>query len=790
MKLSLAWIFDHINADWKSQDIDLIVTKFNAVTAEIEKVHAVSIDLQPFFMAQLTQQTDQLYTLDIPELGRQITLSVRPQTQDLFEPKQGLCYLVKQRANDFIWATVADFGIDKGGLLPPFDVSPADLLGGWRRDFEHKDVIIEVDNKSITHRPDMWGHRGFAREIASFLDLPLKNEAEFLKPLPAMKFERDSEQTKTVPFVIHNQTSELCSKFVGLYFSAIEHKPSNIFLASRLLKIGARPHSCLVDITNYLMNDWSQPVHAYDAVKISGQKVVIRLAKAGEKLDLLDGSTITLTEHDLVIADDQKPMCLAGVKGGLHSGVGLNTTQIFLEAAHFDAANVRRTAQRHKIRTDSSARYEKTLDPEQTLQAPERFIKLLEQCGVKASYADEMIVIGKQVHETLIEVEHTFLQNRCGVSLQESDVINPLTRLGFKVVGSKNQRGDKVYMVNVPSFRSSKDIKIKEDILEEVIRSYGFERIPHNLPYFAQEPFTTTSTMRLRAIKRFFAYAARMTEQQNYAFHDEAFIAQLGLKPNHSVAVVNPVSENHYRMVDSLVPGLLKNIVHNHSGRDRLAFFECGRTWERLEQSVLERKILAGVIFDKRGIVDFYEGKQLLLDLFKLVGLSFSAMIWKKTSSVAAWYNKQQAAQVLYNNHVLGYVGKANAVMLAQLDLIQEADAFIFELDLDFLLNFEYSIKRMEKISKFQESSFDISILVPLNVTVDDLQHAFAAVDPLVYKVELIDFFEKEEWNNQRSLTFRFWMQHQERTLEKEDIDSAWKAAVALAQKHGATLRA
>lgn len=789
MKLSLAWIFDHINADWKLQDVDALVKKFNAVTAEIEKVYTVSYTMQQFFMAIFIGQEGDAFILDIPELGKRISLSCRGGAQELFEAKPGLCYLIKQDNGQFDWASVIDFGVEKGSLLPPFDVSSEKLTGAWRLDFESEDIIIEVDNKSITHRPDMWGHRGFAREIASFLNLELKDESKFLVPLATLQYDEKSDKTDNFPFVIHNQTSERCSKFVGLYLSSVEHKPSNLFIASRLLKIGAKPYGGLVDITNYLMNDWSQPVHAYDADTIEDRHIIIRQARAQEALDLLDGSSVTLTPEDIVIADSKRPMCLAGVKGGKEASVGLATNKIFLEAAHFEAASVRRTAQRHKLRTDSSARYEKTLDPEQTLQAPQRFIALLQQCGIQSTYEPTVVVVGKTAQDLIIDVEHNFLEKQCGIALENDDIVKPLTRLGFHVVVNRNEQDGTVYRITVPSFRASKDIKIKEDILEEVIRSYGFERITHVLPRFAQHPFDLSITMRTRIIKRFFAYTGSMIEQQNYAFHDESFIAQFGHDPKASVSLVNPISENHYRMIDSLIPGLLKNIKENHQGHDNLAFFECGKRWERVHDKVNEYKSVAGIIFDKRNTVDFYTGKQLLVGLLNLLGLPLEAIEWKKAAALPIWYNKQQTTEIFYNDRCIGYAGKVNQLILSQLDILQGIDAFIFELDLDFLLTVIQPAKRMKKISKFQETSFDISIVIPLTLTVAHLKKVFSDVHPLIYSVELIDFFEKEEWDNQRSVAFRFWMQHPERTLEKDDIDAAWKNAVSIAENNGATLR-
>lgn len=789
MKLSLAWIFDHIDADWKKQDIDLIFKRFNAVTAEIENFNTYSVDLNNFFMGSIVEQNDSGVTLKIPELSFNVNLSNRSIGNDLLEVGLGSCFMIKRDSNGFSWASALDFGIDKASLLPAFDVAQEDLFYGWRNKFEIDDVIIEVDNKSITHRPDMWGHRGFAREIASFLGLNLKPESEFLKEISVINFEDSSEKTSSFPFVIKNNSKTLCSRFAGLYFSSIEHKPSNIFLASRLLKVGLKPYGCLIDITNYIMSDWSQPVHAYDAEKIIDQMVVVRSALNGELITLLDGTELKLTSHDLVIADSEKPMCLAGVKGGFYSGIGKETKKLFFESANFDAANVRRTAQNHKVRTDSSARYEKTLDPKQVIDAPKRFLKLLEFCGVKSTSSESIMVVGSDLKKVEIEIEHSFLESRSGLVLGQDDVLKPLYRLGFEVKLLKNNNGEVLYQVHVPSFRATKDIKIKEDILEEVVRSYGFENIPLVLPIFSQENFDISRTMRMRAIKRFFAYSSRMREQQNYAFYDEDFISLLGIEPKEPISIINPVSSKYSRLIESLIPGLFKNIKENHTGNERLAFFECGKIWTRQGLQAQESKSIAGIVFDKRGGVDFYDGKQQIIDLFKLIGLSEYEVSWRKASQTPSWYNKFQVAEVLYQCEPVGFVGKVDPVFMEKLDILHGADAFIFEIDLDFVLNVECHIKRMKKISKYQESSFDLSLLVPLSITVNQLKQEFLLVSDLIYKVELIDFFEKDEWQKDRSLTFRLWMQHQDRTLEKEDIDKAWQYAVDRAKNLGAVLR-
>ena len=299
-----------------------------------------------------------------------------------------------------MWANQTDFGAEKDALIPAVQVPDAELKGGWRNSFEPNDVVLEVDNKSITHRPDMWGHRGFAREIAAFLKLPFKPKDKFLANLPVTNFDKISKPTATSPIIIENQVTATCSRFTSLYFSSIQNQPCNLLVVSRLLKIGSRPISGLVDLTNYVMNDWTQPVHAYDAKKIGGDKFIIRMAKEGEKLLLLDGNEITLTSQDMVTATPQRALTLGGIKGGMDSGLDGTTTAMFFEAGNWDPGFVRRTAQRRKTRTDASARYEKTLDPNQTIEGIQRFVKLLEEFGVANTHAQEIVSIGHDVKRT------------------------------------------------------------------------------------------------------------------------------------------------------------------------------------------------------------------------------------------------------------------------------------------------------------------------------------------------------------------------------------------------------
>jgi len=802
MKLSLAWIFDHIDANWQDQDIAHIFARFNAVTAEIDHLHTIDFHMSNFALCKVVDITDNECHVLVPEFssefGGKFVLQARTDIKNI-----NTYFMVKRESpenKEFLWASLADFGVDKGGLLPALDATEQDLDGRWKKLFEQQDIVLEVDNKTITHRPDMWGHRGFAREIAALLNLNLKPESEFLVKRPVINFEKISQLTHSTPFVIENKAPDICKRFTGLYFSSVQNKPTNIFVMSRLLKVGSRPINGIVDLTNYLMLDWSQPVHAYDADKIADKKIVIRMAYDKEKLLLLDGNELTLTPEDLVVADSKKPMCLAGIKGGVDDSISEQTKTVFLEAANWDAGVTRKTALRHKTRTDASSRFEKTLDQNQTTQAPMRFIKLLEQFGISATTAEEIIAVGPEVREEIIEVTHDFLEKRLGLTLTEEQVIEPLTKIGFRVLKSFDSSGKILYMISVPSFRSSKDVKIKEDILEEVVRFYGFERIKLELQKIERRPFNLAPIMRLRKIKAYLAGAARMTEQQNYAFFDEEIIATLGLTPETGAQLVNPISENYYRLASSLVPGLCKNIRDNHMQHDGLAFFEFGRIWKpKLEnktetEQAQELQQLSGIFFEKRKTIDFYITKNIISELLRLLGFSVSGLtsglLFKKPEHANSWYNIYQTADIFYNNQKIGTVGKVDLLFLRKLDVLPESDAVIFELDGDILLGLGLATKRYEQISKFQETYVDLSLMVPVAVTTQMLLETLKTIDTLVKKVDLIDFFEKAEWADIRSLTFRVWLAHDEKTLEKHEIDAVWQKAVAQVEKCGAQIRA
>ena len=782
MKLSLAWIFDHIEGSWTDHDPDEIVAKFNQITAEIEEIQHVSYDLSQFGLAKIMSCTPDQVTVHVPEWGEEAVLPLRKDISALGQDKYSNNYVLVHRDGSLRYAQCKDFGLDKGGALPLFTCPAQYLDGSWRDHVEAQDVILEIDNKSITHRPDMWGHRGFAREVAAFMGLQLKPLDDFVAAHPVTVTEGKSKATATTPFTIENKATDVCSRYSGLYFPTFSHQGANLFIAFRLFKVGSRSIDAIVDLTNYVMQDLSQPVHAFDAAKLTKQKIVVRHAKTKEKFTLLDEREVALTNEDLVIADAKVPVALAGVMGGLDSAVTQETTSLFFESAHFAAVSVRRSALRHKSRTDSSTRFEKTLDPNQITDATQRFLKLAGDIGLQFTVADEIMCVGQPMPAQTIQVPHKYLVTRAGFDLTSEQVTKPLTTIGFEVA-----ENDGVYTITIPSYRAAKDVQNREDILEEVVRFYGFNNIKLVLPTFAKEPASLQSTLRPRAIKNFFRDAAGFCEQQNYAFYDEPFLTRLGYDPSDAPVLKNPASELQTRLATSLIPSLLKNLQDNVVDHDELRFFELGRIWKSSGDDVLEKKSLAGIFFNKRGPVDFYECKGHIDELVRTLGFEAT---WEKVEPSLPWMQQHRTAQTSVNGEVIGHAGTVDSALLQKLDVLPESEAFFFELNADWLINAQTPVTKFKPISKYQDVTFDLSFMVPLALETKVIENALATSDGAITRCQLLDFFEKPEWQTERALAFRLLVRPQDKTLQKDEIDAIRARAVAAGTTLGAVLRA
>lgn len=770
MKLSLAWLFDHIDADWRKIDVAQLVNRFNKMVAEIEGFEKIEIKLDSLAAAKVTKVATDHVEVSCPEWKHTIDMPVR-------EVKEGQIYIIVKEGDAYRWASMSDFGSEKDTSFPPLEFSEAGLGGAWKKKIDAHDYIIHLDNKSINHRPDMWGHRGVAREIAALLDMPFKAADHLLisKNVKQVEGQKISENN----FSVSVENPDLCRRFAALYFSDVGNHCSDIWMAARLAKVDSKPINAIVDATNYVMLDISQPMHAFDADTLSQKSILVRNAKNKESITLLDGQTVELSDNDCVITDGKKPIALAGIMGGKDSGVTCKTQSVILESANFDPAAIRKTSGRIKKRSESSARFEKNLDLAGNILGIERFLKLLDDAGIHYKADDQILSLGKLPVQKTITIEHEYIEKLLGVALAPAFISATLQELEF---GVSEKNG--MYTITVPSFRATKDISIKQDIVEEIGRLYGYDNVDEQLPSHQTNPFDIIPIMRTRKIKQLLAYGLGMRELYTYAFFDETFLNTIGWQPAKTLKVQEAVSENWQQLITTLIPNLLK-AVHVHAQEyEQMNFFEWAKIWPE-GTAASEKASLAGIFVNQKHAIDFYEAKNGVNKIAQLLGISFE---WVKADiqELQPWYLPYETANIMYQGTKIGMAGKINPSFYHKIAL---GDAFIFELDATFLSTVHVPYKLFAQISKYPAITRDVSFMIPVATTVQQLQAQLSNLDNLIKQVSLVDHFQKPEWQDQKSITLRIMMQDQNATLESTAADAIMNKVIKHLHYLGAVIR-
>lgn len=599
----------------------------------------------------------------------------------------------------------------------------------------------------------------------------------------------EENEFKTKDFSLKNLAPDSCPAFSLTKFSGIKNQSTHPMIAIGLALIEEKPIDLIVDLTNYVMNDWGHPMHAFDYDLLSkDSEITVRQATKNETLTLLDNTILTMSENDLVVSDSKKnALSLAGIKGGIGSGISLTTKNVLLEVANWKPDVIRKMSSRQKTRTNASARYEKTLDSEQIPDVVRRFSMLAKACNLSIEQTSDIYFSCKTKDPITISVNHSFLETFSGLKLSFENVTEILTKLEFQVT-SKHYENDIEYTIKVPTFRSTKNVLTKEDILEEITRCVGFEKIESIIPAVTRKPFDLAKIIKARSLKKYLAYGMQMVEQVNYAFYDEQFISQISLTPKKTIDIINPVSENNYRLVQSLIPGLLKNALSNKSLIDELRFFEIAKVWPEVELSIVaETKMISGILINKNKSVDFYKQKAKLQHLFQLSGVNVE---WKKkeiNEIFQPWQSQYQSANLYLNSEKIGSAGIINKQILLNLDFDKNASGFYFEILSKPLLEETFSTTRFQSISKYQASYIDISMFVEdFSITAESISSLLSNIHSLIVGIKLVDLFEK---NLSRSLTFRLNLQSKDRNIEKEDLEEVISVATKKLMIPGIKLR-
>jgi phenylalanyl-tRNA synthetase beta chain len=769
MKLSLSWIYDHIIAQNKHVDVDIadLVTLFNEKVAEIESYNVLSLDINHMTLCNVLSLDNGVITLYSSERDCTYTL---PQRKDIVHKNDHYMYLINDADKDKPrWVTLIDLGSDKDGYVGALYCNEEDIDGAWKEKCAPHDYVIDISNTSITNRPDLWSHRGIAREICMLYGQKLLDEKDMLYDVDVYTYTAlESENTNKNAYNISIKNTDMCDQLAGITVTDLTYKPSDIYMTFKLCRVDSKPISCIVDATNYVMLDIGQPMHAFDARHITGDTIYARSADDNETLTLLDGDEVELSRNMCVISDKDKPLALAGVMGGLDSSVTNKTTSLFLEAGHFNPSRTRITASYVKKRTDASVRFEKNLDPHANIKALKRFLYILDHCDVSFDIQGSLLSVGFPIESLVIDITRHFVSQKLGIDVHHDDMMK-LELLGF--VCTQDEYDSSLYHILVPSYRATKDITIKEDIVEEVARLIGFDRIPFSLPTRLMKPFSTHRVQAVKALKNCCAFALGMQEVQGYSFFDESFLKDISYNPDSCVTIQNPVSENYQRLVSSLIPHVCKDIITNKSNHDELNFFEYGRIFCQVsDRDVSETYRCSGIFYKKHHKVNFYDCQALVERICDLFGLSVEYR--KVTDQLDPWFHPYKTAHIIHHGTVIGTIGSVRPEFFDQSKI--EGDAFIFDIDADYICSYHKPVHTFTPLAKYQSTTQDISIRVSCDTTVKYITDSITDADNRIIDAYIVDSYYDESWDNQKSLTIRYIAQDQHKTLTKDDIEDIY----------------
>ncbi len=782
MKLSMNWLADHV--DLTGVDAAELGNRLTMATAEIEEVLPFGHGLGEIRVGKVLEVGPhegadrlQVATVDVageaysvvcgaPNVAQGLTVPVALPGSRLPDGTKIKKAKIRGVASSGMLCSARELGLgdDHAGLM----VLDAEVESGCPlpEALPLEDFVIDIDNKSLTHRPDLWGHYGFAREIAGVL-------GRELRPLDLAELPGAGGG---IPVTVEDPG--LCPRYIALGLTGIRVGPSPQWMRSRLTAVGLRPISNIVDFTNYVMLEIGQPMHAFDRAKVAGPEIVVRCGKKGEKIQTLDGVDREANEDTLLIADREQAVAVAGVMGGADSEVDDSTTSLILESANFDPVSVRKAAARLGLRTDAATRFEKSLDPAFALDGVKRFVRLCEQnldgAKVEGGLTDEWVGPAEPTH---ISIELGRIRDRLGVDIEKDTVLGYFKSLEFETTVD----GDRLD-VTVPSFRATKDIGIPEDLIEEVGRLYGYDNIAEEPLRIVCEPPARDPMRELEnEVRDRMSGVLGYNEVALYSFVSDSAAAAFD-PPGHEYRVLrNPIAKNLSRMRRSLVPGILETIAGNLRNFAEMRTFEIGRIYHPASggESAREERELA-ILFGRRAVgkkAKRGEGE----DAFREVQGALEALLGRlhlddvtleraNDADPTPWVHPSRSARILQGDVVLGRITQMHPAIIDSLKL--EAEVALVTITLDRVLEAKRGAISYEPIPRFPGVFHDLAVVVEEEVTVESVRQILIGCGgELMREVRLFDVYRgKPIEAGKKSLAFEIVYQAPDRTLRDEEV--------------------
>lgn len=769
MFLSMNWIGDFV--DLSGLDKVSLIRNFTLSTAEVEDIYIKGADTYGIIVAEIASvenhpTSKKLHLLKVNNGHELVDVvcgapNVRVGMKVAFATAGGAVMghkietaTVGGYTSRGMCCSMAELGIgdDNSGLWEIPDDLPlgTDLKEAYAVD----DIVFEVDNKSLTNRPDLWGHYGIAREFATIT-------GRTLKPVPAA----DVHAYDNLPPVgVDVLATNLVYRYTAIKVANIKRKQSPVNMQIRLYYCGSRAINFLADLTNYVMLELGQPMHAFDNRKVN--KIEVQTFPAPFEFTTLDGVARHIDEQMLMITSGDRPVAIAGIMGGDASKIEDDTDSLLLESATFDGVSVRKSTTRLGLRTDASMRYEKMLDPELCRTATERFLFILKEYDsgavVTSSFTDRYVN-----HYPTIELsfDKAFVDRYTGIDISSDRIERTLVSLGFGM-----KRAGDSFTVTVPSYRATKDVTIKADIIEEITRIYGYDNFEIKTSKNALHP-----VMKERAvseedrIKDILVKSYRMHEVHSYIWSDVQKNKDLGIETPTDVRIINAQTPDHQYLRASMIPTLLSFVKDNRAYADAFGIFEIGHTVEGFKENGYcnEYKKLGAVFFDRKGTEEsvFLRARDAVTEI--MTDLLHRTPAFVLDEAPAGLCHPTNTFRILSDGLDLGFLSVPYPAVGDNID--RKAAIAFFEVNTTRLATLSATPTAYREPSKFPAIDIDLTFTADIGALVFDDVAAAAktAAGDLLSQIKLHDIYEGEK---EASITLRFSFLSAERTLTKQEL--------------------
>lgn len=649
------------------------------------------------------------------------------------------------------------------------------------------DVVIEIENKALPHRPDTFSHLGIAREFKAIFKHELTQpESENKLRIPA--------GTEELPLKVKIEDNDHCFRFSALVMDNVRIQPSPLWLQIALSYADVRPINNVVDITNYIMMSIGQPMHAFDYDKLDGKKQLIaRQAKAGEKLITLDDKERELEEGMVIVSSSDAAESIAGIMGGQSTEIDNNTSTIVLEAANWEMYQIRRTSRKLGLRSEASTRFEKGISPETSVEAIKLAADLVRDIagGEVASELQDIYPDPEENRQVKFDIGS--VKRFIGAEIEKSTVVDILNRLDLEVEGAEKIPADALLRpefsaevtINVPHYR--RDIKAKEDILEEISRMYGYENIPPTLPKRDLVPPARSAHLQASRLSKQILSEAGLVEVFTYSMVGKDLYSSSLLDTNELISIPNPISPELAYVRDQIIPSLIGKLKQNTSMYEQFGLFELGRV--ALSETdakglPVQPHKLAWVVTAPDPMAAFRKAKGVLESLARDISPDGLGVTVRSAQDQMQYLHPGQTGDIVLGEEKIGEIGTIHPLVLENFS-IGNMSVAAAELDFDKLVELPKNVNDIRAVSNFQAVKRDISFWIDAASQTGDFIHEVVSQNqlPEVRLATTVDIYTGK--NGEQSITIRFVIQSDDKTLEQEEIQSVVNQLVEIAAEYG-----